>query len=42
MNKALMDRICDYYDSHPDVTIQEMARIFKVPTKTIKSILMSY
>lgn len=42
MNKVMIDKICDYYDSHPDVTLDEMAKIFRVPKNTIKSILLNY
>lgn len=34
------DEICDYYDSHPNVTIQEIAELSGWSTTYVKRVLM--
>ena len=36
-----IDDLIEYFDSHPNVTIKEMSRIFRIPAHTIKHVLMT-
>jgi hypothetical protein len=36
-----IDDLIEYFDSHPNVTLKEMSKIFRVPVHEIKRILMN-
>jgi hypothetical protein len=35
-----LDRACEYYDSHPNLTIREVARMFNLPEQSLKMALL--
>lgn len=40
LNRDLIDEIEDTFDCNPNMTVRELANMFKLPVKTIKDILL--
>ena len=39
IDQNMIDDLCDYYDTHPNVTLREIARLFRLDIETVKHIL---
>ena len=41
IDQDLIDEICDHFDTHPNITIRELARMFRLDVDTVKHVLNS-